>query len=338
MRTHRILTALFTLALLAPAAASAQQSRAVVTRTWVTGRGMLGFTSQAISGAGLHQRRVVEVVPDSPAERAGLAVGDTLLRINGLAASPQVMSAPFEPGDTVTLRIQRNGRERDLTLVAAERPNHFRYAFPDSLDARFAVTFERMRSFADSAQFMPSVAIRRLRSDSGTVMIIGTDTLHIDAGAYTHQLHVDTDSIARHFRVRSLPRILADSVNVHFYTPGEGRVFEFHTDSMFPRGFDMLTSSAVFGMRAVAGAELAPLNPALAEYFGATDGVLVVNAAEHTPAERAGLRGGDVIVQAGGQTVHSIRELRRAIEAGSGSEISLRVLRHGRYEDVVISR
>jgi serine protease Do len=99
-----------------------------------------------------------------------------------------------------------------------------------------------------------------------------------------------------------------------------------------------MRTNAVFGMRAVAGAELAPLNPALAEYFGATDGVLVLNAAERTPAERAGLRGGDVIVRAGDTTVRSIAELRRAIDAARDGDVTLRVLRHGRNVDVTLKR
>jgi serine protease Do len=91
-------------------------------------------------------------------------------------------------------------------------------------------------------------------------------------------------------------------------------------------------------MRAVAGAELAPLNPALAEYFGATDGVLVLNAADRTPAERAGLRGGDVIIRANDTPIRSVTELRRAIEAARGEDVTLRVLRHGRNVDVTLQR
>lgn len=335
MRTHRILIALLTVALLAPVAASAQEGRVTFSSTWVTGRGMLGFTSTPISGAALHQRRVVEVVPESPAGRAGLAVGDTLLRINGLAASPQVMSAPFEPGDTVTLRIRRDGRERDLTMVAVERPNQYRVMSPDSINERFAVTFGRMRAGIDSAQWMPSVALRRFHSDSGTVIIIGTDTLHISTGDPARIMKLDPDSVLRQYRIRSLPRMLPDSAGVHFYTPGESQVFSFRTDSLFPA--EMITSSVFFGLRAVAGAELAPLNPALGEYFGATDGVLVINAAARTPAERSGLRGGDVIVQVGDTTVRSIAELRRAIDTARG-DVTLRVLRQGRYEDIALQR
>lgn len=333
MRAHRIVTALFAIGLLAPVAATAQDPVRVYATT--VSRGMLGFYSETIDGAG-NTRVIVDVVPESPAAKAGLQKGDTLVRINGLAASPQVMSAPFEPGDTVTLRIRRDGRERDVTVVAAERSNRFTYVFPDSVDRRFTIYMDRMRAGVDSTHSLPSVFMRRFESDSGGVFIFGTDTLHIPT-VVRGRMPVEMDSLIRRFRVESMPRMFPDS-GVHFFTPGEGRIFSFEGDSGIVRGFDILATNAVFGMRAVAGAELAPLNPALAEYFGATDGVLVLNAADRTPAERAGLRGGDVIVRANDTPIRSVTELRRAIEAAHGGDVTLRVLRHGRNVDVTLQR
>jgi S1-C subfamily serine protease len=100
----------------------------------------------------------------------------------------------------------------------------------------------------------------------------------------------------------------------------------------------MLTTTATLGMRAVAGAELAPLNPGLSEYFGATDGVLVLNAREGTPAARAGLRAGDVIVRVGDTAVRSIAELRRTIGRAPDGAITLGVLRRGQNVTVTLNR
>ncbi|HSK20353.1 MAG TPA: PDZ domain-containing protein [Longimicrobiales bacterium] len=335
MKTHRLLIALFAAATLAPAAATAQDRPLVYSVT--VSRGMLGFYSEAIPGAGLHQRIVADVVPDSPADKAGLEKGDTLLRINGLAASPQVMSAPFEPGDTVVLRIRRDGRERDITVVAAERPSEFRMVFPDSVDERFSIYMDRMRANVDSfSAVMPRVRLRQFDSDSGTIIILGTDTMHIARRG--EMIRVSPDSLVRRFEMRGLPRMLTDSAGIHIFTPGEGRTFSFGGDSTVVRGFDLMATNVLMGLRAVAGAELAPLNPSLAEYFGTTDGVLVLNAAERTPAERAGLRGGDVIVRVGDTPVRSIRDLRSAIEAAGRNDLILHVLRHGRNVEVTLSR
>jgi membrane-associated protease RseP (regulator of RpoE activity) len=332
MRAHGILLALMALAPLVPAGASAQDP--VTIFATAASRGILGFSSEPVQGADPEERVIVNVSPGSPAAEAGLAKGDTLLRINGAAASPEVMRTRFEPGDTVVLRIRRDGRERDLTVVAAERSRHFRYAFPDSIDRRFSVYMDRMRAGVDTLHDFPSITVHRFGQDSSTTIIIGTDTMHV---SHVPFMSLHRDSLSRFYQ-RVLPGMIRDSAAIRFFTPGEGGRFEFFADSSFARGFDIMAGSALFGMRAVAGAELAPLSPELAEYFGATDGVLVLNAAERTPAERAGLRGGDVIVRAGDTPVRSIADLRRAIELARGQEITLRVLRHGRNIDITLGR
>lgn len=333
MRAHGILLPLISLALLVPAGARAQEPVTIYATS--ASRAILGFSSETVPGAA--QRVIIDVFPGSPAAEAGLVKGDTLLRINGLAPSPAVMGTRFEPGDTVVLRIRRDGRERELNIVAAERAGRFRYVLPDSIDRRFTVYMDRMRAGVDTLHGFPNITVHRFGHDSTTTIIIGTDTMRVPHLQEFGPLH--RDSLAR-FYGRVLPGMMRDSAAIRFFTPGEGRMFDydFHADSSFAHGFDIMRGSALFGMRAVAGAELAPLNPALAEYFGATDGVLVLNAAERTPAERAGLRGGDIIVQAGDRPVRSIAELRRAIDASPDGDVTLRVLRHGRNVDIRLRR
>lgn len=79
----------------------------------------------------------------------------------------------------------------------------------------------------------------------------------------------------------------------------------------------------------IAGAELKPLNPGLAEFFGGTErGLVVLQVLTGTPAHRIGLRPGDVIVEAGGHPVSSAEGLRHALMEHSPVEI--RWLRRGR--------
>ncbi|HSG50068.1 MAG TPA: PDZ domain-containing protein [Longimicrobiales bacterium] len=83
------------------------------------------------------------------------------------------------------------------------------------------------------------------------------------------------------------------------------------------------------GMNRVAGAEMRPLNPGLAGYFGVERGVLVTSVAEETPAAMGGLMAGDVVVAANGAPVVSVQELREAL-GRSGPVTALTVVRKGR--------
>jgi serine protease Do len=80
----------------------------------------------------------------------------------------------------------------------------------------------------------------------------------------------------------------------------------------------------------LAGAEMARMNADLAETFAVEGGVLVLRVLPGTPAARAGLRGGDVIVGAGGEEVEAPQELRDAMVAvGERGALALDVVRKG---------
>jgi serine protease Do len=61
------------------------------------------------------------------------------------------------------------------------------------------------------------------------------------------------------------------------------------------------------------GVTVNELSSQLAEYFGARDGVLVTSVSDGSPAARAGLRAGDVIVSLNGDPVRSREDLVRGI-------------------------
>jgi membrane-associated protease RseP (regulator of RpoE activity) len=77
----------------------------------------------------------------------------------------------------------------------------------------------------------------------------------------------------------------------------------------------------------VAGAEVARMNDDLRDAFGGRSGVLVLAVAAGTPAAQAGLRGGDVIVAAGGQAVTTPAALLRAVQRADRQAVTLEVVR-----------
>jgi serine protease Do len=76
------------------------------------------------------------------------------------------------------------------------------------------------------------------------------------------------------------------------------------------------------------GFEGEPLSAQLAQYFGVKDGVLVRSVGAKTPAERAGLKAGDVVVRVNGTPVMSPREISGMVRANRKKALTFTVVRN----------
>ena len=116
---------IFLVPLLLPGPGGAQEAAWSVQ----TNRGWIGlsvtYTTGWMDGNEITVGVIDEVAGGSPAEAAGIRVGDTLTHLDGQPISQRVLTSlqrSIEVGDLVRLTIQRNGRPRELLLEAA--PQH----------------------------------------------------------------------------------------------------------------------------------------------------------------------------------------------------------------------
>jgi hypothetical protein len=87
----------------------------------------------------------------------------------------------------------------------------------------------------------------------------------------------------------------------------------------------------------IAGAAVISLEDSdLRDALGADRGLLVIRVYPSTPAERAGLRGGDVVIEVDGHAITSTRALRNAMAAADDHEVELRVIRKKKPLDLTV--
>lgn len=329
------------------ATAAAAPLNAQIYYTSVTPRGWLGISFSQIETSTNGNRTSAVIINDvtdnSPAKRAGVQPGDTLLRVNDFRASSDLlgsMGSSVEPGDTVRFVVKRNGRERDIAIVVAERPanmtftapsvtmNGFNGRFmidPDSVRGRTKLFVDSIYATIDTAHFR---SMFRFDTINGFRRLV-EDSMFFAMPGRVFQYGAFGDSVRGKW-----------SVQVDSLMPG--RFFEFSSPDgtfSFDNGRVFTTTGYLLGARAFGGADLIDLNSGLSEYFGAKDGVLVVRVPDGSPADRAGLEAGDVITKVNGAEVTSAKALREAAErVAPRAPIRLTALRHGKTVSLELKR
>ncbi|MBI1809143.1 MAG: PDZ domain-containing protein [Gemmatimonadetes bacterium] len=81
--------------------------------------GYLGLTYE------LPSRVVSSVEPGSPAAKAGLRRGDEVVMINSYEAQDAPLAMLLKPGAKVTLKLRRDGAQKELPIVVGRRPDGF---------------------------------------------------------------------------------------------------------------------------------------------------------------------------------------------------------------------
>ncbi len=107
-----------------PPAVSGQR----VTQTAADDRGWIGISFEVVEDdwGRAAAIRVIDVVPGSPAARAGVRVGDNILAINELDQAHELAELTrrlrLSPGDVAVAEVERDGELRSLRMVAGTVP------------------------------------------------------------------------------------------------------------------------------------------------------------------------------------------------------------------------
>lgn len=118
----------------------------------------------------------------------------------------------------------------------------------------------------------------------------------------------------------------------------DGKVITDNVEGNAP--FDLFTLDGdLFGKRAHLGVSLTDLSEELRQYFGASkdSGVLVASVEDNSPADKAGVKVGDIILSVDGKEVESSGDIRRALrEKKEGDSVRVEVLR-GRSRQTLVA-
>ena len=70
---------------------------------------------------------VTRVVPDSPAEKAGIMVGDKIIALGGVELTQEQtidnLMQQYTPGDTLTVTVLRSGRQIEISIILEANPS-----------------------------------------------------------------------------------------------------------------------------------------------------------------------------------------------------------------------
>ncbi len=95
----------------------------------------------------------------------------------------------------------------------------------------------------------------------------------------------------------------------------------------------------ILGSTRQIGVGVSSLTKQLGDYFGVADGkgVLINNVVENSPAAKAGLKAGDVIVEVEGKAIGNSMELIRSISEKKEGEVTLTILRNRNRQTVKVT-
>lgn len=288
-----------------------------------------------------HALLIETVVVGSPADEAGVMPGDTVITANGrgLFTERGKLDIPsFAVGEEMRLVLGREGGRVTVTVIAGQRPAramvpmkvHRRAHHPEAPPA------------PDVSDEVPRILVAPMPSGSDAAARAGTvraraRVIHDSVLAAAREQLDSVRKIRRkqmeelHARLREVRQAASDvereereEAAARVERSLERRAEQMRRlDSAFraweppapPEAYRSVSEAGLASrVHRLGGAELLALHPELARSFpGVESGLLVLRTVEGTPAAEAGLRPGDVIVEAAGLSIARASDLKGAL-------------------------
>ena len=172
---------------------------------------------------------IIGVTPGGPAQAVGIKTGDVVVEINGESTKKSVDGSPAKnlqrslkkvaPGETVRLKLKRDGEEISLALVAASRKDHLKSGF-EFLGDEIKMSLHEEEHEAMEHGYLSGIRLYALNDDLGAYFGSGNGMLVLDVPEETDIPLKGGDVILRiGDRIPNSPshtwRI------IHSYDPGE---------------------------------------------------------------------------------------------------------------------
>ena len=283
---------------------------------------------------------VTAVEAGSPAETAGLQVDDVITAINGKSvSSPADASAAIQgmnSGDSVTVSILRNGDTMDIQATLGSR--NFGFEGGNFLGRMMdnALIYDgqnwRIISLSDSSP----LAKAGLQNGDVITAIDGESRDPQSLNTYLNGLADDAQvslTVDRNGKSTDVTVSAADLKAANIFggrLGGLGEMPFFNGRGRGPLQFNFPPFFNNGGTQL--GVEFITLNADLAaqHHVDVTDGALITNVADNSPAAEAGLKVNDVVTAVDGDKLDSERTLRdRMLAYEPGDVVTLDILRNG---------
>jgi len=290
---------------------------------------------------------ITGVVDDSPAEKAGIKRGDIITNAGGKSVKDsdqlEEIIESTGAGNQLPVTVFRDGKEITLSAVLDEEPDYgmgsqmSEYMMSGPFAKRnirnFFISGSGTGKLGVKVQDMNPQLAKYFKVDEGVLVtevmedrpaakagMQAGDVITKVAGEKVEDAEDLTEEIGEHE--------VGDKVEIAAVRDGSKMTFNVELD-------DPMAKYHRYG--GYMGVQLQDLNSQLKDYFKVDNGVLITEVVEDSPAEKAGLKAGDIVITFDGKSIKNSSKLREAVrDRTPGDKVDVVVVRDKKEQTIKV--